>query len=113
MLQTHFDFEWNAAKASVNLKKPGVSFEETVSAFEDEFARILDYEEHTEEEPRQILIGYSERNRLIFVFFMYRAENLIRILSARKADSQERQDYEENARFQNQSQRRPHSSRRL
>lgn len=99
MPQTHFDFEWNAAKASANLKKHGVSFEEAMTAFEDEFARVLDDEEHSEEEPRQILIGYSEKNRLLFVSFMYRAENLIRILSARKADSQERQDYEEGARF--------------
>jgi uncharacterized DUF497 family protein len=99
MLQTHFDFEWNAAKASANLKKHGVSFEEGATAFEDEFARVLDDEEHSEEEPRQILIGYSERNRLLFVSFMYRAENLVRIISARKADSQECQDYEENARF--------------
>ena len=98
MLSSLFNFEWNAAKAAANLKKHGVSFEEAATTFTDEFARIVADEEHSEDEPRHILIGYSEKKRLLFVSFIHRAENLVRIISVRKADAQERQDYEENAR---------------
>ncbi len=90
-----FDFEWNADKAAANLKKHGVSFEEAATVFADEFAFIVPDEEHSDDESRGILIGYSERNRLLFIAFVQRAPHLIRIISARKANAQEHQDYEE------------------
>ncbi len=98
-MRPNIDFEWNAAKAAANLKKHGVSFAEAVTAFADEWAFVTDAPEHSGDEPRQILIGYSDHNRLVFVSFTRRADNLIRLIGARKADVEERKDYEENSRF--------------
>lgn len=94
-----FNFEWNAAKAAANAKKHGVRFEEAAMAFADPFALVVDDPEHSEEEPRQILMGYSDHRRLLFVSFVPRADELIRIISARKAVAQEIDDYEKNNRF--------------
>ncbi|MBI5301965.1 MAG: BrnT family toxin [Chloroflexi bacterium] len=74
------NFEWNSDKA--------------VTTFADEFAFVFDDMEHSEDEPREILIGYSERNRLLLVAFVPRADDLIRVVSARKANAQEHQVYE-------------------
>lgn len=60
---------------------------------------MVDDPEHSEAESRQILVGYSDHQRLVFVSFMQRADDLIRIISARKADAPERDDYEKNKRF--------------
>lgn len=95
MPETSFIFEWNAAKAAANLKKHGVSFEEGATAFEDDHAYIQDDELHSDEEPRQWLIGYSRRNRFVVVSFTPRAVNRIRIISVRKALPSERGWYEE------------------
>ena len=95
MPDTSSNFEWNAAKAAANLKKHGVSFEEGATAFEDDHAYIQDDELHSDAEPRQTLIGYSKRNRLVVVSFAPRASNIIRIISARKAMPSERGWYEE------------------
>ncbi|MBI5305505.1 MAG: BrnT family toxin [Chloroflexi bacterium] len=95
MSHPFYDFEWNAAKAAANLKKHGVSFEEGATAFEDDHAYIQADELHSDEEARQTLLGYSERNRLLAVSFAPRAPNLIRIISVRKATPRERECYEE------------------
>ncbi len=76
-----------------------VHFEEAATAFADRWALVTDDPEHAEHEPREILIGYSDRHRLLFVSFVQRSNERIRIISARKADVQERTDYEENSRF--------------
>lgn len=98
-MQPDPEFEWNATKAAANLKKHGISFAEGATAFEDEFAMVVDDPTHSDDEPRQILIGYSEKSRLVFVSFIVRGANRIRLISVRKADAQERRDYEENTRF--------------
>jgi uncharacterized DUF497 family protein len=90
-----FDFEWNGVKAAANLKKHGVSFAEGATAFEDEYAYIQDDELHSDEESRQILLGYSASNRLVIVSFTALTPNLIRIISVRKATPKERGWYEE------------------
>jgi hypothetical protein len=91
-------FEWDKNKASSNLKKHEIGFEEATSVFKDPLAMIFDDEDHSEEEDREIIIGQSLLKRLLLVCFVERTENLIRIISARKATKQERKDYEENAR---------------
>ncbi|MDE3087864.1 MAG: BrnT family toxin [Chloroflexota bacterium] len=98
MVPRNVEFEWSVTKAVSNLKKHGVSFEEAETAFDDTFAYIFDDEWHSAEEPREILIGYSDRNRLLFVSFVQRASEHIRIISARVADQKEHEDYEENPR---------------
>jgi uncharacterized protein len=99
MPQPLFIFEWNKAKAVANLKKHRVRFEEAVTAFADQWALVIEDPEHSEAEPRQILIGYSDRHRLLFVSFVQRTPEKVRIISARKADAQEHTDYEENNRL--------------
>lgn len=93
------EFEWSDEKAEANLEKHGVAFEEAEEAFDDSFAYIFDDEEHWEDETRELLIGYSKRNRLLFISFVQRAPNLIRIISARLADRSERKKYEQEKRF--------------
>ena len=87
-------FEWDKRKASENKKKHGITFEEATSAFFDENARIILDPEHSDEEDRFVLLGLSVRLRLLVVVHCYRrAEDLIRIISARKAGPSERKQY--------------------
>jgi uncharacterized protein len=90
-------FEWNAKKAAKNLKKHKVGFEEAQTVFEDETAFIFPDELHSTDEDREIIIGHSSRNRLLLVCFVERIVDVIRIFSARRAEENERTDYEENA----------------
>ena len=87
------DFEWNEKKASSNLSKHGVSFEEASEAFDDPFALIFEDESHSESEDREQILGYSHRNRLILLSFTQRGD-IIRIISARIAVALERKKYE-------------------
>ncbi len=84
-------FEWDSRKAALNQKKHGVSFEEAESAFLDEGARIIDDPDHSEEEDRFILLGFSLPGRCLVVIHCYReSDAVIRIISARRATSAER-----------------------
>ncbi len=94
------EFEWNAAKASANLKKHRVSFEEAATVFEDIHALIQDDELHSDNEARSVIIGYSERNRVLVVSFVEQSPELVRLLSARAATRKERGIYEEKPDFQ-------------
>jgi len=87
-------FEWDPKKATSNLRRHGISFEEAVGVFGDPLARIFDDEDYAIGERREILIGHSTRNRLLLICFIER-EDVIRIISARKATRNERKDYEE------------------
>lgn len=87
-------FEWDKSKATMNLKKHGVSFEEAKSAFSDERAKLIADPDHSEDEDRFILLGYSSRMRLLVVCHCYRTdESIIRIISARKASRHEAASY--------------------
>ncbi len=87
-------FSWDPAKARTNLRKHGVTFDEAATAFRDPTARILDDPDHSLFEQREILIGYSVRERLLLVSFT-ESEDLIRIISARRATLAERTNHEE------------------
>jgi uncharacterized protein len=76
-----------------------VSFDEAETVFDDAHAYTQEDELHSEVEPREWLIGYSNRNRLLIVSFVQRAPNRIHIISARVATRRERRIYEERARF--------------
>jgi hypothetical protein len=87
-------FEWDARKASENQRKHGISFEEAKSAFFDENARVIPDPEHSDDEDRFVLLGLSVRLRLLVVVHCCRREDdVIRIISARKADRSERHQY--------------------
>jgi uncharacterized protein len=89
------NFEWDESKATANLKKHGVSFEEAKTVFDNELAVILDDEAHSVGEKREIIIGHSRNNSLLLVSFTERP-NAIRIISARLVTRKEREDYEQN-----------------
>jgi len=90
-------FNWNETKAEANEEKHGVSFEEAATAFRDENAQLYDDEEHSGDEERFVLLGYSKISRLLIVCHCYRGKNdsIVRIISARKAEKPERKKYEE------------------
>jgi uncharacterized protein len=88
-------FEWDPQKARANIAKHGVSFEEAMTVFYDDYARQFFDEEHTTDEDRFIMLGVSNRLRILVVCHCERARgNIIRIISARKATAQERTYYE-------------------
>lgn len=88
-------FSWDPAKARTNLMKHGVSFEEAKSVFYDELA-IQFYDDESLEEDRFLLLGVSNESRLLVVVHCERGEEReeLRIISARKATSRERQYYQ-------------------
>jgi hypothetical protein len=86
-------FEWDDAKAAANLRKHGVSFDEAAEVFCDPHA-LQDYDAwHSGAEARFFIIGLSSR-RLLYVVYAERACDVVRIISARKADGLERKFYE-------------------
>ena len=89
-------FEWNKRKAAENKKKHGISFEEAQSAFLDENARVMPDPDHSDEENRFILLGLSIGLRLLIVCHCYREDDeVIRLISARKANTTEQRQYSE------------------
>ncbi len=87
-------FEWDQRKAAANLKKHGISFEEAKSAFYDEHARLIDDPDHSADEERFISLGLSFSLRVVVVCHCYRGDDeVIRIISARKATVHETRSY--------------------
>jgi uncharacterized DUF497 family protein len=87
-------FEWDEVKANTNLKKHGVGFEEAKSVFLDDHAKLIPDPDHSIDEDRFVLLGYSSSLKLLVVCHCYRAESrVIRIISARKATRQEAKIY--------------------
>ena len=86
-------FEWNQRKAAFNEPKHRVSCEEAVTVFSDPLARIFDDPDHSSVEAREIIIGHSNKERLLVICFTERGD-AVRLFSARKATRQERKDYE-------------------
>ena len=87
-------FEWDERKNTTNQRKHGVSFEEAQTAFYDE--RALLREDPDEAEDRFLLLGLSLALRILVVCHCYREEDeVIRIISARKANRSERAQYEQ------------------
>ena len=91
---TEIRFEWDRAKAAVNLRKHGVSFEEAQTVFYDEHAIEFFDPDHSDGEDRFIMLGLSFRLRLLVVCHCVReAESVIRIISARGATRGEAKHY--------------------
>ena len=87
-------FEWDQAKAKINFKKHKVSFEEAKTVFLDENARLIPDPEHSDQEDRFILMGLSSELKMLIVCHCYReSEEVIRIISARKATKREMSFY--------------------
>ncbi len=87
-------FTWDEQKAKENQNKHGISFEEAMTAFTYENARLKHDPDHSQNEDRFILIGFSVKLRLLVVVHAYRKqETEIRIISARRATRAESKQY--------------------
>ena len=89
-----YNFEWDPDKAEENLSKHGVSFAEAVTAFGDPLSMNMPDPDHSEGEQRFIVLGMSDRYRLLVVSYTERPPRT-RIISARLATRHERNQYEE------------------
>lgn len=89
-------FTWDPQKAVTNLRKHKVGFPEAATAFADPLSLTIPDRDHSVAEERFVLIGQSERRRLVVVAHVERGD-LIRIISARRATRRERKTYEEEA----------------
>ena len=90
-------FEWDEDKALQNRRKHQISFETAVLAFEDESALIFEDDRFEYDETREILIGrpFPAKEQFLFVVFTERLQDVIRIISARKATRAETNWYHE------------------
>jgi len=92
----YLSFTWDENKSLSNLDKHGISFGEAQTVFYDDHAIEYFDPDHSRGEDRFILLGMSNKPRLLVVCHCYREDNgIIRIISARKATSNERRAYEE------------------
>jgi uncharacterized DUF497 family protein len=85
-------FTWDGRKADGNARKHGVTFEGAVTVFSDPLALILEDESHPE---NARIIGESIVVRILLVVFVERNQDLVRLISARRATRHERRRYEE------------------
>jgi uncharacterized DUF497 family protein len=91
---TTLHFEWDEPKAKANVTKHGVSFDEAKTVLYDERAKLISDPDHSDDEERFILLGYSSGLKLLIVCHCYRAnDGVIRIISARKATKHEATSY--------------------
>lgn len=86
-------FVWNTRKAAANPNKhDGITFEQATEVFFDPFFKLVDAERN--QEARDAVIGYNESGRLLFVVHIELEDEVIRVISARKATATERNDYD-------------------
>ena len=90
----YLDFIWDKNKNERNIASHKISFEEAKTVFYDPNARVVYDPEHSDDEARFIILGLSRSLNLLVVCHCYREdENIIRIISARKATINERKQY--------------------
>lgn len=89
-----YSFEWDDNKNIINKAKHGVSFEEAKTVFYDEEA-LVEYDDlHSDVEERFRILGCSSIGNILVVVHCIRKESVIRIISSRKATSNEGKNYE-------------------
>lgn len=87
-------FEWDGRKATANLRKHGVSFEEAATVFSDPLSLSIPDPDHSEDEERFLLVGTSFQGQVLVVAHSERGDR-VRVISARAATARERRAYEE------------------
>jgi hypothetical protein len=89
-------FLWNQNKNFANIKKHKIPFEEAKAVFFDDNARLIPDPEHSISEERFIILGLTNKLRLLVVVHTYKEnDDIIRIISARKATKSESKYYYE------------------
>ncbi len=95
-------FEWHKAKEILNIKKHNITFVEASTIFDDYFALYIEDEVHSNNEDRFVVIGYSNKGRLLTTVITERyseTKKIIRIISARKSTKNERKIYERKSKY--------------
>ncbi len=93
---TDICFEWDEKKNKANQRKHNVSFQEAKTVFYDENARLIPDPDHSKIEDRFILMGLSGSLRMLIVVHCYmKNDEVIRIISARKATRNEQKHYKQ------------------
>jgi uncharacterized DUF497 family protein len=85
-------YEWDDQKRLSNLQKHGIEFADAVSVLDDTAA--LTRQDTESEEVRFVTLGTDAIGRLLVVVYTYRGEDVIRLISARRATRPERASYE-------------------
>lgn len=89
-------FEWDENKNKINKRKHGISFEEAKTVFNDFHAILFSDPDHSDHEERFLMLGMSNLRGICIVSHCYRQnDDVIRIISARKADREETEIYTE------------------
>jgi len=88
---------WDPRKAEANLGTHGVSFAEAVTVLEDDFAPTRD-DPDADDEARFVTLGLSGLANLLVVVYVYRRPDIVRVISAWKANQRQRKVYEEGRR---------------
>lgn len=86
-------FEWDSQKETKNIRNHGVDFSEASTSFADPLKIEVYDDEHSVNEDRFILVGISFKGKLLVVSFVERSDEVIRIISARKATKKEIEYY--------------------
>ena len=99
MSTTDYEFDWDDNKAAINLVKHGVDFREAMTVILDPLATTVFDTEHSQDEERWISVGLSSEGALLLLVHTFTATGpstaLVRIISARAATRNERQQYEQ------------------
>lgn len=94
IIMENIRFEWDENKNQLNKVKHGIDFNEAATVFFDENAIMFDDPEHSMEEERFLILGITKHENLCIVSHCYRGkDNIIRIISARKATKNETKTY--------------------
>ncbi len=87
-------FGWDENKNAINIAKHGISFEEAKTVFFDENALVIADPDHSADEDRFIILGFSTSAKLLVVCHCYREDDaVIRLISARRATTHEEKNY--------------------
>ncbi len=87
-------FEWDNQKATTNLRKHGIAFENACEVFFDPFLRMMN-PENLNGQIREAIVGLTMNWNLLYVVYTMRKGDIFRIISARSVTKHERRSYEE------------------
>ena len=89
-------FEWDEFKSKLNEQKHGITFQEAATVFQDDEALMIPDTEHSDDEERFLILGISALANMLVVCHCYRGnDDIIRIISARKATKHEQRAYQD------------------
>lgn len=88
-------FEWDENKNKKNIQKHKIDFSDAVFVFTDPFALSIPDNQHSESEERWVTLGKNLKENVLVVVHTFRHNDVIRIISARKATKREQKTYRE------------------